>query len=85
MSAATAKNLNCTRSLTHVNPFPFGIEIGIAHGATGKGNDQVRFELSYYALKPGIYATEEAYKLVKAGTPFRDAYRKVAEKFAKSS
>ena len=26
----------------------------VAHGATGKGNDQVRFELSYYALEPGI-------------------------------
>jgi len=26
----------------------------VAHGATGKGNDQVRFELSYYALNPGI-------------------------------
>ncbi|MDB5404313.1 MAG: Argininosuccinate synthase [Rhodopila sp.] len=26
----------------------------VAHGATGKGNDQVRFELSYYALKPNI-------------------------------
>jgi argininosuccinate synthase len=26
----------------------------VSHGATGKGNDQVRFELSYYALKPGI-------------------------------
>ncbi|HKY94685.1 MAG TPA: argininosuccinate synthase [Kiloniellales bacterium] len=26
----------------------------VAHGATGKGNDQVRFELSYYALKPEI-------------------------------
>lgn len=26
----------------------------VAHGATGKGNDQVRFELSYYALKPKI-------------------------------
>jgi argininosuccinate synthase len=26
----------------------------IAHGATGKGNDQVRFELSAYALEPGI-------------------------------
>ncbi len=26
----------------------------IAHGATGKGNDQVRFELTAYALKPGI-------------------------------
>jgi argininosuccinate synthase len=26
----------------------------ICHGATGKGNDQVRFELGAYALKPGI-------------------------------
>jgi argininosuccinate synthase len=26
----------------------------VAHGATGKGNDQVRFELTYYALEPGI-------------------------------
>ncbi len=26
----------------------------VAHGATGKGNDQVRFELSYYSLKPDI-------------------------------
>lgn len=26
----------------------------VAHGATGKGNDQVRFELTYYALRPHI-------------------------------
>lgn len=26
----------------------------VSHGATGKGNDQVRFELSYYALSPAI-------------------------------
>ncbi|MGF1625882.1 MAG: argininosuccinate synthase, partial [Alphaproteobacteria bacterium] len=26
----------------------------VSHGATGKGNDQVRFELSYYALNPDI-------------------------------
>ena len=26
----------------------------VAHGATGKGNDQVRFELCYYALKPDV-------------------------------
>jgi argininosuccinate synthase len=26
----------------------------VSHGATGKGNDQVRFELSYYALNPAI-------------------------------
>ena len=27
----------------------------VAHGATGKGNDQVRFELSYYGLNPDIH------------------------------
>jgi argininosuccinate synthase len=27
----------------------------VCHGATGKGNDQVRFELGYYALKPDIH------------------------------
>jgi len=26
----------------------------VAHGATGKGNDQIRFELAYYALKPDV-------------------------------
>ncbi len=26
----------------------------VAHGATGKGNDQIRFELAYYALQPDI-------------------------------
>lgn len=26
----------------------------VAHGATGKGNDQIRFELAYYALRPDI-------------------------------
>ena len=26
----------------------------VSHGSTGKGNDQVRFELTYYALDPGI-------------------------------
>ena len=31
----------------------FGAD-AISHGATGKGNDQVRFELSAYALKPDI-------------------------------
>ncbi|MEE8522487.1 MAG: argininosuccinate synthase, partial [Thermoanaerobaculia bacterium] len=31
----------------------FGAE-AIAHGATGKGNDQIRFELAAYALKPDI-------------------------------
>ena len=27
----------------------------VCHGATGKGNDQVRFELAYYALEPNIH------------------------------
>ena len=27
----------------------------VAHGATGKGNDQVRFELTYYSLKPDVH------------------------------
>src|SRR6201993_272068 len=27
----------------------------VGHGATGKGNDQVRFELGYYALEPDIH------------------------------
>lgn len=26
----------------------------VSHGATGKGNDQVRFEVAYYSLKPDI-------------------------------
>jgi argininosuccinate synthase len=28
--------------------------VAVSHGATGKGNDQVRFELAYYALQPDI-------------------------------
>src|SRR6516225_6689396 len=30
----------------------------VCHGATGKGNDQVRFELGYYALEPDIKVIE---------------------------
>ena len=41
----------------------------VAHGATGKGNDQVRFELCYYALKPDI----------KVISPWKD--REFLEKF----
>ena len=26
----------------------------VAHGSTGKGNDQIRFELGYYAINPNI-------------------------------
>jgi argininosuccinate synthase len=29
--------------------------VAISHGATGKGNDQIRFELGAYALKPGVH------------------------------
>ncbi|KAI1708173.1 arginosuccinate synthase domain-containing protein [Ditylenchus destructor] len=32
----------------------------VAHGATGKGNDQIRFELGYYALKPDVTLMEFA-------------------------
>jgi argininosuccinate lyase len=34
------------------------------------------------AMTEEIYATEEAYRLVEGGMPFRDAYRKVGEKYA---
>ena len=30
----------------------------VSHGATGKGNDQIRFELGAYALHPGIKARQ---------------------------
>ncbi len=43
--------------------------------------DKVRCKQS---MTPELFATQEAYKLVKAGMPFREAYRKVGEKYAKS-
>jgi argininosuccinate lyase len=36
------------------------------------------------ACTPEIYATEEAYRLVKAGIPFRDAYQEIAERLRSS-
>ena len=33
------------------------------------------------AMSKELYATEEAYKLVKKGIPFRDAYKQIAKKF----
>src|SRR5215208_2549198 len=45
------------RPLIAKRPIEIARETGadaVAHGATGKGNDQVRFELSYYALAPDI-------------------------------
>ena len=44
----------------------------VAHGATGKGNDQVRFELGYYALEPRI----------KIIAPWREWAFKVARSFS---
>ncbi len=41
----------------------------------------LRFDEKNCALSGELFATEEVYKLVKLGMPFRDAYRKVAEKF----
>ncbi len=45
------------RPLIAKRQIEIAVEVGadaVAHGATGKGNDQVRFELAYYALKPDI-------------------------------
>ena len=36
------------------------------------------------AMSPELYATERAYKLVKEGIPFREAYKKVGKEYAKS-
>jgi argininosuccinate lyase len=44
---------------------------------------QVDEEKCIAALTEDLFATEEAYTLVKKGMPFRDAYRKVAEKYIK--
>ena len=41
----------------------------------------LEFDREHCAPAPELYATEEAYKLVKTGMPFRDAYRQVGEKF----
>jgi len=41
----------------------------------------LRFNKDKCVLSGELFATEEAYRLVKKGMPFRDAYRKVAERF----
>ena len=41
----------------------------------------LRFNKERCMLAPELFATEEAYKLVRQGVPFRDAYRQVAAKF----
>lgn len=46
------------RPLIAKRQIEIAIETGadaVSHGATGKGNDQVRFELGYYALQPNIH------------------------------
>jgi argininosuccinate synthase len=51
MGTSIARPLISKRQIEIVN------QVGadaVCHGATGKGNDQVRFELGYYALKPDI-------------------------------
>ncbi len=45
------------RPLIAKHQIEIAAEVGadaVAHGATGKGNDQVRFELAYYALNPDV-------------------------------
>ena len=48
----------------------------VCHGATGKGNDQVRFELSYYALKPDVHVIAPWREWEFAGRPDLIAYAK---------
>ena len=48
---------SCARPLIAKRQIEIAAETGsdaVAHGATGKGNDQVRFELGYYALNPDM-------------------------------
>ncbi len=48
---------SCARPLIAKRQIEIANDVGadaVAHGATGKGNDQVRFEIGYYALKPDI-------------------------------
>jgi len=48
------------------------------------GGLQVDREACEAAMSPELFATEEAYRLVREGVPFRDAYRQVGEKFTKN-
>src|ERR1044071_3797311 len=51
MGTSLARPLSATR---HIEIARQEHAQAVAHGATGKGNDQVRFELTYYALEPQI-------------------------------
>ncbi len=48
----------------------------VCHGATGKGNDQVRFEVSYYALKPDVRVIAPWREWAFEGRPDLIAYAK---------
>ncbi len=48
----------------------------VCHGATGKGNDQVRFEVSYYALKPDVKVIAPWREWAFEGRPDLIAYAK---------
>jgi argininosuccinate synthase len=48
----------------------------VCHGATGKGNDQVRFEVSYYALKPDVHVIAPWREWSFEGRPDLIAYAK---------
>lgn len=51
LGTALARPLIAKRMIEAANKLRAGV---VSHGATGKGNDQVRFELSFYALNPEI-------------------------------
>ncbi|NOY38521.1 MAG: argininosuccinate synthase [Chlorobi bacterium] len=51
LGTALARPLIAKRMIETAKKFNAGV---VSHGATGKGNDQVRFELSFYALNPEI-------------------------------
>src|SRR3990172_8170479 len=51
LGTSIARPLIAKRQIEIANKVGAG---AVAHGATGKGNDQVRFELGYYALRPDI-------------------------------
>ena len=52
LGTSVSPALDCTGKLT-ISPEKPSAD-AISHGATGKGNDQVRFELGYYAQQPDI-------------------------------
>ncbi|HBE88164.1 MAG TPA: argininosuccinate lyase, partial [Elusimicrobia bacterium] len=63
-------------------PLFAGLDAALASlGIMAKVTEGLRFVPERCRLAPELFATEEAYKLVKAGVPFRDAYRRVAGKF----